>query len=909
MAPTEPLHERDAEMAAMAGAIDRARRGAGAAVLVEGPGGIGKSSLLAQGAEVARRAGLRVLSARAAELEQGFASGVVRQLFERAVASAGAAERGRWLAGAAATAGPLLAGTAPADGRDEAFARLHGLYWLCANLAADQPLALVVDDAQWADDPSLELLGFLARRAGDLPLVLLVATRPLEEASRPLLDQLAADPAVTTIRPAPLTAAAVGSLAADVFGAAPEPGFAEACHAATGGNPFLAHELLREAAAEGLAPAAESAERLRALGPRGVTRVILLRLGRLPAPAAEVARAVAVLGDGAGVRDVAALAGAPEGAAAQAAARLAAAGILAGRERLAFAHPLVRAIVLDDLDPIEREARHAAAARLRRERGATPAEVASHLLRAGPELEPWAAGALREAGGQALALGDPAAAVAALRRALDAAGDGERDAILGELARAEARAGRPEAVDRLREAVASARDPEALVARARELAGVLTFADRAVEAIGVLRDAEARLAHAPEVAAPLEVGLVATAYISLKARALVADRVAAFRDTGGTPGSALEALQLAGATLDAIMASRPASEVAAMGRRALAFPLPADPVPGSNHVLIATVALAFAERLDEVDAIYRAALADARRRGAAIEVAAVSSLRAMVSYRRGALLEAEADARAALDLAAEVRGAEALMVNALAYAIHTGIDRGDDLDALAGLAAQAEPGEAPDLIPTSQLVVAHARLALERGDLAGALARYRSCDRPEAGWGAGGPTVIPWRSGAALALARMGEAEEAQELAAAEVALARAAQTPRALGMALRAVALAGPARDRVAALRAAADVLDGVPLERARTLCDLGAALRAEGERAAARGPLRDAHDLAARCGATALASRAREELAAAGARPRAVEGVGAGELTPSERRIAAMAADGATNRIIAQALFLSEK
>jgi hypothetical protein len=82
--------------------------------------------------------------------------------------------------------------------------------------------------------------------------------------------------------------------------------------------------------------------------------------------------------------------------------------------------------------------------------------------------------------------------------------------------------------------------------------------------------------------------------------------------------------------------------------------------------------------------------------------------------------------------------------------------------------------------------------------------------------------------------------------------------------------------------------VLRGSPaqLERGHSLCELGAALRRSGHRAAAREPLSEALDLAARCGARALAARAREELKASGARPRSELRTGVEALTPSELR-----------------------
>src|SRR5206468_11135711 len=89
----------------------------------------------------------------------------------------------------------------------------------------------------------------------------------------------------------------------------------------------------------------------------------------------------------------------------------------------------------------------------------------------------------------------------------------------------------------------------------------------------------------------------------------------------------------------------------------------------------------------------------------------------------------------------------------------------------------------------------------------------------------------------------------------------------------------------------------------------DLGAARRRAGRRGDARQPLRRGLDLAARAGATALAGRARDELVAAGARPRRADTIGPAALTASERRVALMASKGPTNREIAQALFVTQK
>ena len=147
----QPLRflEREAEIATFRSLLSAARAGAGRLVVVEGGAGIGKTRLLAAARELAALDGFVVLSARAGELESGFAFGLVRQLFDAPLAALPADERALVLSGAAALAAPLFAAPLPVgaeDGSDSSFAVLYGLYWLVVNLAARSPIVLVVDD-------------------------------------------------------------------------------------------------------------------------------------------------------------------------------------------------------------------------------------------------------------------------------------------------------------------------------------------------------------------------------------------------------------------------------------------------------------------------------------------------------------------------------------------------------------------------------------------------------------------------------------------------------------------------------------------------------------------------------------------------------------------------------------------
>jgi DNA-binding CsgD family transcriptional regulator len=168
-----------------------------------------------------------------------------------------------------------------------------------------------------------------------------------------------------------------------------------------------------------------------------------------------------------------------------------------------------------------------------------------------------------------------------------------------------------------------------------------------------------------------------------------------------------------------------------------------------------------------------------------------------------------------------------------------------------------------------------------------------------------------WRSAAAVLVHAAGEEARARTLAAEGLARVHAYGSPRAIGIALRAEALVGPPERRCAGLEESVAVLreSGARLELARSLVELGVAARRERRPADARAPLREGAELALRCGATALSEQATHELGAAGDRPRRAGPEGRDELTAAELRVARMAADGMTNREIAQALFLTEK
>jgi len=219
--------------------------------------------------------------------------------------------------------------------------------------------------------------------------------------------------------------------------------------------------------------------------------------------------------------------------------------------------------------------------------------------------------------------------------------------------------------------------------------------------------------------------------------------------------------------------------------------------------------------------------------------------------------------------------------------------------------------EVPDTGHLHWFLHSRARLRILQGRVQDGLADLLELGRRFQALGGHNPAIIPWRSEAALALLQLGDQQQARRLAAEEVELARCWGTPRAVGKALRAAGLVEGGATGLELLAEATAVLGDSPalLERAEALTNLGAALRRANRRTEARAPLRAGLALAHRCGAAPLEQRAHDELLAAVARPRRLALSGVESLTPSEQRIAAMAAQAMTNRDIAQALFVTPK
>ncbi|HEY6006179.1 MAG TPA: AAA family ATPase [Anaeromyxobacter sp.] len=913
----QALLERDAALARIDQRLHEAIAGGGSLLLLEGPAGIGKTRLVLAAGRRGRELGLTTLSARGSELERDFAYGLVRQLFEAPLVAASPPEQAELLAGAAGRAAALFGVAAPQDDvadalLDPSFAILHGLYWLCANLGRRSPLLLCVDDAHWADQASLRFLHYLGRRLEELPIALVAAARPAESAEgSPLLAALAADPSVEVLALAPLSEQAVAELVRLGLGAEVDSAFARACHEATGGVPFLVQELVRAIAEEGIEPTAAACSRVAALTPRAVSHSVVLRLRRISPAARELARAAAVLGE-ADLRLAAGLAATDPGADAEAADELAAAGILEEGRPLRFVHPIVRAAVEADLSPGERAGLHAAAARRLADDGASAHRIAAHLLATDPTGDAWVVDSLWAAARTAIANGAPDSAAAYLRRALaEPPAERLRPDLLLELGFAESYAGDPQAAARLEAALDTATETTAQVSITLALGRMLQIDGRNREALEVFDRTRARLGSADRRAAlTLEGAALGAAQFDAETADDAAKRIARLRrlaeEEPDIPSSVFGMLAVA-----AGLANEPAEIAARLALRALdqapkLLPEAVDRPPFFYH---ACTALTFAARYQEALPRFDEALTDARRLGSLPHVLGLSCYRALLHLHLGNLADAEADARVALETGPRPPGIHAAL--ALAVLLQTLAERGEVEAAEAADERYRLAEQFPTMIHGGWLLAGRGRLRLAEFRPAAALGDLLAAGDLFARLRSPTPSIAAWRSDAALAQLALGARAEARALADEEVALAHAFNAPRTLGIALRAAGLVEGGRRGIERLRQAVRVLEGsgARLEHARAMADLGAALRRAGQRTESREILRPALDLAHRCGALALTERTRTELVAAGGRPRRLVLSGLDSLTPSERRVAQLAAAGLSNRDIAQHLFITAR
>lgn len=893
------LAERAGELRALGEEMERAASGEGRVVVIEGPPGIGKTSLLRAASANAAAAHVRVCSARGSPAEQGFPYGVARQLLGPALAQTGAQ-----------TAVELLEGAATTDSSEQTLIVLQGLLSAVVGLCEHGPLLLAIDDFNWADAPSLHLLGYLARRLDRLPLMMLLASRETPPGEAEAEQAMLAGEARRLLSPQALSERGTAHVLAHRLGERVDPSFCRECHRLSGGNPLLLQELVRTLECKQVEPVAERVRELAGIGGAAVAHTLQVRLAEVGPEGAQLAQAAALLGDGAPLRVAGELAELDAEAAQAAARRLREAHVLAPGEQVGFVHPLIAESLLAAVEPLAAAREHARAALALERAGLPDGQVAAQLLQAPPAADGRRVATLRRAAASALAAGDAGTAAACLRRALaePPAATEQLDVRL-ELADAEYRVDREAAVATLREALPLVEDPVRSAQVACTLAAAMPC-ETPHEAIEAAWGAvEALPASEREMRLRLE-AMVALAAALMPSQAAMLDRLASrLRPEAAGQSAGARVLACALAYRD-LCRGRPLSEVTEGAERAFAGDWIAAADPLTGPFALGLMALTACDSPVAGRAIEEW-LAFASRRGSLRAYGGTLMLRAHERLAHGDISGAITDAEQAVEAMRTHGSGGAALGHAIAALADARLQAGD-LAAAARVIASSDLSDEQCGTPGLHgLIAVRTRVRAATGEHRGAFGELLALGRRFAEMGGESPALLPWRSQAALLAHALGDVEQARRLAAAEVEISRAQGGGRATARALTADATVGPPQRAVESAEEALSLLDGLqaPLEHARALVALAAALGDRGSQKAARERLREALRIAARCGAKPLESDIRSRLITLGGRPRAAAVTGVQALSASERRVADLAASGATNRQIATQLHLTAR
>ncbi|MEV1174635.1 AAA family ATPase [Nonomuraea sp. NPDC049784] len=875
------LIERDEALITLEDLLANILSGRGCVAVVGGPVATGKSRLLDTFAQGTAQRGALSIAASGSPVEQDLPLGVLGQLIHEAPLVE--EERARAMA--------LLREGAQRDLGSDRLGQphaqvVHALCTVLIELSERYPLVIVVDDAHYADRLSLLCLAYLSRRVrlARIMMVLSYSDTVWDSGSGTFsCAQLFSGPRCHTIQLRPLSRAGVLSLVAAQVGAEEAERYAEDWHTYSAGNPLLLRALLEERSEGRPVPGYRYGQ------------AVLECLHRGEAELLGVARGLAVLGQ---ADSLDRLLGVERTRLDNALRSLAMSGVLgSGR----FLHEAARLAVLAELDPADLMDLHRRAARLCHDDGAPTEVIAEHLLHAGPLDAPWVVPVLTDAAANALREGRVKPAIEYLRLAWHTACDErERTRLAILLMRAEWRINPAAPARRLTDLFETMQRGWLDGSDAVVLAKALLWhgkMDDAKEVFDHLADSGA--AHGPETTMELA---IAGSWLRSTYPSMSVPLGETQPRTTLAPLAAIHRLEST-AALTEVIVNGPQPEAIAAAERILRVSHLDE--MSMDTVESALLALTYGGRAEQAAPMCELFLEEASARQAPSRLARLAAIRAEIAIRQGDLRTAVHQASTGLKL-----------IPASGWGVTVGGPLGSLVIAHT---AMGHYETAHDLLDQPMLdamfetryglhyLYARGRYSLAIGDVASALDDFQRCGELMDKWNLNAPDLFPWRADAADALLRLGNPEQARLLI--EEQLVRfGSSSMRIQGISMRLFAATSEMRHRPNLLRRAVDLLQssGDDYELARSLFDLAEAYGKLGERRRAGMILVRARTVANECGAALFdtALPAAEEADTPAARE-------AGEvvtvLSEAERRVAALAAAGHTNREIAGQLYLT--
>lgn len=928
------LVERDAALTALRASLADAAGGKGRLVVVEGPLGSGKSRLVHEFLETLEPGTARVLRATASLREEALPFGVLTQLSHGLAIPPARREAFRSLLAAAVEHALLHGGTAPAA-QDAADPRIAGAFQKLtvelAHLAESTPLVICVDNAHYVDAPSLHFLAGVVAWLHSTRILVLVTDDPTMRRPRsPLLGGLAPSPHVHRVPLAPLSRAAVHRLATRLLGpCTATPRLTADLYAVSGGNPLAVRALIVDQQTGGTGH------------PEGYGQALLDLVAHARPPIPAVVRSLAVLGGAPEPADVAPLAGQDTKTTRWALRALADAGLLsadarvpsahaglpgtgvmvpaagtaapARTERYAFRHPAGAAAVLDNLPAADRTALHHAAAELLRENGASALTVARQLTSAGDAGIDDGIDVLLTASQEALAAGDVGTALGCLGLARRSRTDGTTAArVLTRLSRLERQLKPQAAVRHLRPQLDDFKAGHLDRRGVSEL--VLGLADTgALHDLTALLDVlRTRYRQDTGPAPGTEDIRSLTSWAAMAYPLHTGLRRLAHSVAAATPAAVPchdPWLPSAVALSDDYVDGRHEQLVQRAELLLSTYRLDHDSLWNVESGVLALRGLCHAGRLDEVVAWCEKLEAEAAAHHAVASQARFLAVRVEAHLRRGNLAHARDLAAHALALVPP-QGWGVGLAGVLAFAI-LAATRSGDLSAAEKYVALPLPEHALHSRHGAAYLHARGHYRLATHHPQAALADFLACGRFAETWGRPGADVVPWRLSAAEAWLAQNDQEQAKRLVREQ--LARLLPGPsRERGQSLRTLAAVSRVTRRPQLLTEAVDMLkeSGDDYGLTRALIDLSAAFRDAGDQRNARRVAHRAWHLAKQTGIEHLCRKAALDPAGSEAAPAAdaeERPAGVSALTRQERKIAALASKGYTNREIAAKLYIT--